>query len=84
MRVARRVRPSQVGYGASVGRRRIYASWATSPANDPEKASLPRMTLVIEQDGQILDRSAIIADGIADFGVYSAEPELTASSARGQ
>lgn len=58
MRVTRRVRPSQVGCAASVGRRRLYASSLADrePAAQPEPA--PRLTLIIHPDGQIVSETA--------------------------
>lgn len=59
MRVTRRVRPSQVGCAASIGRRRLYASTLTDcePAAQPEIPT--RLTLIIHPDGQIVADSAL-------------------------
>lgn len=56
MRVARRIRPSRVGCGATVDRRRLYAASLpseTPPASSPAP-SRPPVTLIIHADGTIV------------------------------
>jgi hypothetical protein len=84
MRVARRVRPSRVGCGATVSRRRLHAT--SFSENDSPKVSLPtpRLTLVIDADGTI--RSATgerIVDLAPEQGAYVVAPDLAGANSRG-
>ena len=88
MRVARRIRPSHVGCGATVNRRRLYAasfSHDTQTASNPARVqSLPPATFVIHANGQIVAQTGPFP--------YESEPErssqplteLAGSSARGR
>jgi hypothetical protein len=85
MRVARRIRPSQVGYAATIGRRRLYAASASNPNAALDPSQTARITLVIQPDGRIVTA----ADGMAfDVGStqdsYPSVPAILESSAPGR
>jgi hypothetical protein len=53
MRVTRRTRPSQVGHGASIGRRRLLHTQANDSASDAEshdQGSMVGLTMVVRLD----------------------------------
>jgi hypothetical protein len=81
MRVTRRVRPSQVGCAATIGRRRLYAAVASASESRNNAPAVPRISLIIEPDGQIVSNSS--APGI-DRRTYESAPELAGSSPRGR
>ena len=81
MRVTRRVRPSQVGCAATIGRRRLYAAVASVSESRNDTPAVPRISLIIEPDGQIVPTNA--APGI-DRRPYESTPELAGSSPRGR
>jgi hypothetical protein len=80
MRVTRRVRPSQVGCGATIGRRRLYAATASAANARNDDSSVPQISLIIEPDGQIVpaDRPVI------ESRPYQPVSELAGSSPRGR
>ena len=84
MRVARRIRPSRVGYGATVNRRRVHA--AGFSGNESRKQHEPRvsLTFVIQTDGTVLSPEGEITRAAPDNQLgYAVAPDLVASSARG-
>lgn len=84
MRVTRRVRPAQVGCGATIGRRRLYAACMSSVEERNEVPQAPRIALVIQPNGQIVP--AADDPGLrqsADTRSYEPMPELVGSSNRG-
>jgi hypothetical protein len=84
MRVARRIRPSQVGCAATIGRRRLYAASATS--NEPSKnmPQLARISLVIESDGQIVHPDDNLDSDLEQVPEFYASALLAPASARGR
>ena len=86
MRVTRRTRPSQVGFAASIGRRRLLQTFDAHPAetrSDP--LSTDGLRMVIRLDFSPTD-SAIIADSEhQDAEATRFQPAVAASSsARGR
>jgi hypothetical protein len=84
MRVTRRIRPSQVGCGATIGRRRLYAASASTSDSATETLQISRLSLIIQPDGQII--SPIGTHGLEIDSArpsYASAPELAGSSARG-
>lgn len=81
MRVTRRVRPSQVGCGATIGRRRLYAAIASASDSRNDVPLVPRIALIIEPDGQIVP--TVDNPGI-EPRPYEPAPALAGSSPRGR
>jgi hypothetical protein len=85
MRVARRVRPSQVGYGASVARRRIYAASILPEVPAAEPVAAPRIAVIIHPDWQISSPHGPFEYAAEpDHREYVFAPELSGSSSRGR
>ncbi len=82
MRVSRRIRPSQVGCAASASRRRLQAASLTVVEEPVQPRPLPRPSLVIQPDGQILssDRQR---DPDARAGAYDDVDAAAFASVRG-
>lgn len=53
MRVTRRIRPSQVGCGATIGRRRLYAASISRDAAPAETPPVSHVAFIIQPDGRI-------------------------------
>jgi hypothetical protein len=85
MRVARRVRPSQVGCAATIGRRRLYAATASHSEISADTSPTARMALVIQPDGRIIahDDDSNFHVELADNS-YTTPSELLGSSASGR
>lgn len=89
MRVARRIRPSRVGCGATVDRRRLHAATtsnesppATVPDSTPTRSPL---SLTIHADGQISTFSYLGTPGNdLEQPLHEAPPALVGASARGR
>lgn len=81
MRVSRRVRPSQVGCGATVARRRLYAAVASAAETRASIPPAPRLALIIEPDGEIIATGEMAGSG--DARAYDPARELVSSSANG-
>ncbi len=93
MRVARRIRPSRVGCGATVDRRRLHAATTTNespPASVPVPVPVPPPTrsplsLTIHADGQISTYTSLDASGTnLEQPLHEALPALVGASARGR
>lgn len=80
MRVTRRIRPSQVGCGATIGRRRLYAASLFKDETAAEAPPVARMAFVIQPDGRI---HALPLSDDAEGGRVSPS-ELFAASASGR
>jgi hypothetical protein len=80
MRVTRRIRPSHVGCGATIGRRRLYAASQTRGATVAETPQLPRVAFVIQPDGRM--HALALAD--EQGRDHASEAELIALSASGR
>jgi hypothetical protein len=89
MRVARRIRPSRVGCGATVDRRRLHAASITSetpPASVPVPApTRSPLSLIIHADGQISNFSQFGTSGNnLEQPRHEALPALAGASTRGR
>lgn len=89
MRVARRIRPSHVGCGATVNRRRLYAasfSHDTEPASNPAplRLPLPPATIVIHANGQITSQSGPMPFENEPERASQPRAELAGANARGR
>lgn len=91
MRVARRVRPSHVGCGATVSRRRLYAASVsdtdldTTPPDDTPESPSTFWSLVIHADGTIASPEGPFSFLTpAESAVYEPSPALAGASARGR
>jgi hypothetical protein len=85
MRVPRRIRPSQVGCGATIGRRRLYAASASTNPESTDKSQIAHLAFVIRADGQLV--SSVDAFGFhsdLEQQNYASTAELVESSARGR
>ena len=83
MRVTRRTRPSQIGFAASIGRRRLLQTFDTHPAQTTnEPLSTDGLRMVIRLDFSQPDSA--IADH-QDAEAFQLQPAVAASSsARGR
>ena len=87
MRVARRVRPSHVGCGATVSRRRLYAASVSETTRQDDVPDSPSSlwSIVIHPDGTIAPRDAQFPYGSsAEDDAYGRAPVLSGASARGR
>ncbi len=82
MRVSRRIRPSQVGCAASASRRRLQAASLIESSETIQPRALPRPSLVIQPDGQILqaDNTSVASRSIS---AYDESDAVATASARG-
>lgn len=80
MRVTRRTRPAQVGFAASIGRRRLLQPFDATPAAANEPLSTDGLRMVIRLDFSPSDSGVVAA--AEDAG---RQPAIAASSrARGR
>lgn len=87
MRVARRVRPSHVGCGATVSRRRLYAASVSETTREDDALDSPPTiwSLVIHADGTIAPHDAQFSFNARTEGAApDRAPALSAVSARGR
>jgi hypothetical protein len=87
MRVARRVRPSHVGCGATVSRRRLYAASSsdTTPQDDALDSPPTFWSIVIHPDGSISPRDGQFSfNSPGEDAAYESTPALAGASARGR
>ena len=90
MRVTRRARPSQVGCGASIGRRRLLHTQASEvplTAENHEQGSMAGLTMVVRldfHDAREMPAEPAHSRQVQGDRLQSQEPGATASSARGR
>ena len=85
MRVTRRARPPQVGFAASIGRRRLLHTYGTASPETPSGPSEPGLKLVIWFDFRDPEPSFADATGVVETGNVASQPLVaTGSSARGR
>ena len=90
MRVTRRARPSQVGCGASIGRRRLLHTQASDvplTAETHDQASMAGLTMVVRldfHDASELPGEPAHSQQVQCDRLQSQEPVATALSARGR
>lgn len=80
MRVSRRIRPSQVGCAASASRRRLQAASLTESPDTSQARPLPRPSLVIHPDGQIIRTESLDGIGRTRAAYDDVEPIAVAST----
>jgi hypothetical protein len=83
MRVTRRVRPSRVGCGATIARRRLYAAARTASVPESQAPNLPRMALTISPDGRIFPLDLVPQIDEVAAG-YDASSERAPANVRGR
>lgn len=82
MRVSRRIRPSQVGCAASASRRRLQAASLIESSDATQPRTLPRPSLVIQPDGQILQAKNVMPNSLG-HAAYDDSDSIAVASARG-
>ena len=82
MRVSRRIRPSQVGCAASASRRRLQAASLTESPDTSQPRPLPRPSIVIQPDGQILQNTSVTESG-STRSAYEETESVAIANARG-
>ena len=86
MRVSRRTRPSQVGFAASIGRRRLLQTFDTHPARiSNEPLSTDGLHMVIRLDFSSTEPAIVTPTDAQDGAPGCVHPAVAAaSSARGR
>ena len=84
MRVARRFRPSLVGYGASAGRRRLLTTQSTPDDPRPHQPQLPLLGILIRIDTHDRLRSLGLTQAPERASRNAQESVGALSSARGR
>ena len=85
MRVTRRARPPQVGFAASIGRRRLLHTYGTAAPETPSGQPGPGLKMVIRLDFRDAEPSMTDDTGDSQSGhVVSHRLVASGSSARGR
>jgi hypothetical protein len=85
MRVTRRARPPQVGFAASIGRRRLLHTYGTASPATPPGPSESELKMVIRLDFRDAEPSITDAPGLLHTGhAESHQLAASGSSARGR
>jgi hypothetical protein len=85
MRVTRRARPPQVGFAASIGRRRLLHTHTTAAHETPSGQPEPGLKWVIQLDFRDVEPSVTNAPGVSPTGLVDSHRFVASgSSARGR